>query len=425
MDKEERITKLLVLSYYWPPSGGAGVQRWLKLSKYLQALGVQVKIITVHPDCALYPQVDNGLSKESETLDVIKTKAFKFQMPGVKKVPFGGSLSPENPSLKFRIMKWVRGNVIFPDPRVGWNKYAFKEAQRLIKEEGFKHVVTTSPPHSTQLIGLKLKEVFKDRIKWIADLRDPWTDIYYFSQLGIGPRMLKRHRAAEKSVIEKSDLFLTVGQNLKEMYLAKANCSAEKGKVIYNGFDEKDFVDQTAKTNHTVADISYLGTIAESYNLTGFVEVLKNSATPLHLRFIGHVHPSWVEAIEKAKGRVHKVEWVNEVPHSDVSGYLNASKLLLLIIPEVVNNECIITGKIFEYLRSGKKVLGIGPVKGDASLILNETKAGKTFNYTDWKGMRSYIFDRLNSFPESFDEMAVQKFSREEQAKVLRQIIFT
>ncbi len=180
--------KLLIISYYWPPSGGPGVQRWLKNTKYLVKHGVQPYVITVDEKYASYFQVDESLEKEVDPgVNVYKTRSFeilnlykKFSRDG--HLPTSGFSNAGATSMKQKITTALRSNLFIPDPRRGWNRYAFRQAKALIRTEGIDTVLTTSPPHSSQLIGLKLKRQMG--VRWIADFRDPWTDIYYYSDFG-------------------------------------------------------------------------------------------------------------------------------------------------------------------------------------------------------------------------------------------------
>ena len=177
------MNKALIITYYWPPSGGAGIQRWLKFAKYLPEFGWQPVILTVNEQHAVYPLTDNSLEKEvANNITVYRTAAtnwFRFYSSNKAKVPSAGFASNLNNSIKGKISRFIRGNFFIPDPRRGWNKFAFAKACEIIEKENITTIITTSPPHSTQLIGLKLKKKFKE-LKWIADLRDPWTDIYYY-----------------------------------------------------------------------------------------------------------------------------------------------------------------------------------------------------------------------------------------------------
>jgi len=176
------MQKVLIVTYYWPPGSGAGVQRWLKFSKYLPRHGWEPVILTIDPDYAAWPVTDVSHSGEiPDSLRVYKTIStdfFRLYRKDKTKIPSAGFAGDGKKGLSGIILRFIRGNFFIPDPRRGWNRHAFRKACEIIQSTGIKNVITTSPPHSTQLIGLKLKRKYPD-INWIADLRDPWTDIYY------------------------------------------------------------------------------------------------------------------------------------------------------------------------------------------------------------------------------------------------------
>jgi glycosyltransferase involved in cell wall biosynthesis len=232
--------KVLIITYYWPPSGGAGVQRWVKFAKYLPEFGWEPVILTVDPKYAAYPVTDNSLEKEiSPDLQVYRTPAtdyFALFSRDRSKIPSAGfAINPDN-SLKGKISRFVRGNFFIPDPRKGWNRHAFRKASELITSMDIRHVITTSPPHSTQLIGLRLKKTFP-AIRWIADLRDPWTDIYYYRQFY--PTFISEYidSSFERKTLRLSDSIITVGPSLKKLFISKVKETEAKTEIITNGFD--------------------------------------------------------------------------------------------------------------------------------------------------------------------------------------------
>jgi hypothetical protein len=175
------MNKVLIVTYYWPPSGGAGVQRWLKFSKYLPEFGWEPIILTVDPEFAAYPVTDYSLSEGfPSSVKIFKTAAtnyFRVYNKDKTRIPTAGFANNKENTLKEKIMRFIRGNFFIPDPRRGWNSFAFRKACEIIETERIENIITTSPPHSTQLIGLNIKKKYP-AINWIADLRDPWTDIY-------------------------------------------------------------------------------------------------------------------------------------------------------------------------------------------------------------------------------------------------------
>ena len=181
------MKKILIITYYWPPSGGAGVQRWLKYSRYLPDNQIQPIVVTVDPQKASYPVIDNSLLYEvPSSVKVHFTDTFEpFEMYRIvsrkNQIPFAGFANEGKLTMFKKFVRFIRGNFFIPDARIGWNKYAFAKCCALIEKENIDTILVTSPPQSSQLIGLRLKKKYK--LKWIADVRDPWTDIYYYDKL--------------------------------------------------------------------------------------------------------------------------------------------------------------------------------------------------------------------------------------------------
>lgn len=418
------MKKVLIITYYWPPSGGAGVQRWLKFAKYLPEQGWQPVILTVDPKYASYPQRDESLSSEvGPDCMVYTTKSFELYnlyklISRKKEVPYGGFANETKESLFQKVSKFLRGNFLLPDPRKGWNKYALKKAVELIKEYKIDTVITTSPPHSTQLIGLALRKRFN--IRWIADLRDPWTDIYYYNQFKHTAIARKIDRNYERQVVENADLLISVSEDVKRIFADKsAQPIAEKTVVIPNGFDSEDFrVGELPQEKKKV--ITYTGTISEAYDvdslLAALLQLSKEWAEKLLIRFVGKV-PSTIASRFRETG--FEVELVGYVDHPKSIEYLFRSDLLLLVIPKVANNRGILTGKFFEYLASQKPVLAIGPVDGDLAQIIAETECGEIFDYADSNGINQFIIQKLMQKKIVVDSEKTNKYSRKELTRKL------
>lgn len=418
------MKKVLIITYYWPPSGGAGVQRWLKFSKYLPENGWIPIVLTVDPAYASYPQLDQSLVSEIHPDCVVyKTKSFELYnlykyLSRKKEVPYGGFANESKDSLFQKLSKFLRGNFLLPDPRKGWNKYAYKKALELIEKCKIDTVVTTSPPHSTQLIGLKLKK--KIGVRWISDLRDPWTDIYYYNHFMHTRLAHKINLRYEKAVIEKSDLIVTVSEDLKRLFTEKSKLGiASKIHVIPNGYDSEDF-DYRELPKERKKTITYSGTISEAYDINAFLDAIISLDSKLHsdllFRFVGSI-PSAVE--EKLKNTGIELELTGYVDHAKSIEYLFRSDILLIVIPKVDNNKGIVTGKFFEYLASRKPILGIGPKSGDLDNIIEQTHCGKLFDYSDSDGIRMFLTDTLSSNSEYNNSELIKQYSRKELTKKL------
>jgi glycosyltransferase involved in cell wall biosynthesis len=414
--------RVLIITYYWPPGSGAGVQRWLKFAKYLPSLGWEPVILTVDPEYAAFPATDDSLLNEISTgLEIHKTKArdwFRIYRKDKTRIPSAGFAANDNNSLTGKIIKFIRGNFFIPDPRRGWNSYAFREACRLIETGGIEHVITTSPPHSTQLIGLSLRKKYP-YIKWIADLRDPWTDIYYYDQFYHTPAARQIDAFYERKVLNTADRIITVGKSLKKIFCTKLPELQEKIEVIPNGFDEDDFSGIPVSDPEEFT-VSYIGTLSDSYPVSGFMDAvseLTGSGYRIKLRFAGVVSPNQKKIILDMSGK-SDTEFLSYVNHPDAIKLMMGSSLLLLIIPDHFSNRSIITGKLFEYLASGRPVLCIGPTDGDAAEILETASHGKCAAYHDTEKIGQIISGCYKSVPDS-RKKAPEEYSRSALTKRL------
>ncbi|HAG16718.1 MAG TPA: hypothetical protein DCG69_09415 [Bacteroidales bacterium] len=426
--------KLLLCTYYWPPSGGAGVQRSLKFAKYLQEYSVVPTILTVESKSATYPIIDESLSLEiPENIRIVRTKSWEpfgiySRLSGKKESPQSGFANEVKPGLKEKISRFIRGNFFLPDARRGWNKYALHEAQKLIEKKEIDIVLTSSPPHSSQLIGLKLKTIY--HIPWVADLRDPWTDIYYSKQLF--PTFLAKHIDAyyERKVLENADKIIVVSKAIKNLFLSKSKkINPDKIIVIPNGFDQSDFEAIPHKKN-AVFTIAYTGTIAETYDLSTFALACKTSFVdrkiPFLIRFAGSSR-SMVEPLLDKYGLSKFSEILPLVRHRKSIEILQKSDALLLLIPNVKENEGILTGKLFEYLGARKPIIGIGPTDGDAAEIVESCHAGKMIPYGDNRQLSAYLTKLFAQWQADELEVAndrIRNFTRQSQTENLSKELF-
>ena len=411
------MKKVLVITYYWPPSGGAGVQRWVKFIKYFKDQNINPFIISVDPDFASYPIIDNSLKNDiPDNTNVYLTKTNEpysfYKKINNNQTPYAGFANEGRPNFFQKIARFIRGNFFIPDSRKGWNNFAYKKAVEILEKENIDTVITTSPPHSTQLIGLKLKET--QNIKWIADLRDPWTDIYYYKSMLHTKWAKQKDLNYEKRVIEKSDKVVVVSDSIKQLLLNKSNLVKEsKIHIIPNGFDDDDFL-VSSKNNNSKFLLSYVGTITKDYPLDSIKKSISN--LNINLEFTG-------KADGPTKLLLNEVaSFNNHVKHKESINLLLASDMLLLVIPKISNNKGILTGKLFEYLGARKPILCIGPTDGDAAKIIEECKAGKTFDYSDENGIYDFIETYMsNEF--IFENKNYLKYSRRNLTKNLSKIL--
>jgi glycosyltransferase involved in cell wall biosynthesis len=380
------VKKVLIITYYWPPSGGSGVQRWLKFVKYFRDFGIEPIVLTVTPEFAALPNLDESLEQEIPAgIEVHKTRAkspFGFYKK-IKKgaVPNSGFAGEGKANLFDNLFRFIRGNFFIPDARIGWNKFALEKARELIQLHAIDTVITSSPPHSTQLIGLQLKKEFN--IKWLADLRDPWTEIYYNKLLFRTNWAKKIDYRYEQACLQNVDTLIVVSEDIKRRFGEARETILEKIHVIPNGFDKEDFSHERTKNDAGIKYISYVGNLGLQYPIESFLKTFSELVKvdpQWRIRFVGNV--SDVVNTEIQKLNLEKwVEFIPYVEHKKAVEYMINSDLLLLIIPNTENNKGILTGKLFEYIATGNPIIYIGPEDGDALEILNKTEGISYLNF--------------------------------------------
>lgn len=422
------MKKVLIITYYWPPSGGAGVQRWLKFVKYFSEFGITPIIITVDPTVAEYPQRDESLLKDVPAdIKIIKTDYkniynYYKRFTKSKNAPYGGFANEANPTLKQKFARFIRGNFFLPDPRKGWNKFVIPKAEQLIISGETDIIITTGPPHSTHLIGLKLKQRFKN-IKWIADFRDPWTDIYYNNILYQSLIAQQINKNYEKKVLEACNTLITVSPSLKRLLEKKTSKNiTEKIIVIPNGYDDDDFAGLEEISPNKQFTITYTGTMADSYPIDSFLQAVQEFSDqfPIKVRFVGTISENLKNKMESALKDI--VEFIAPVPHKESIEFLLQSSVLLLIIPNIIENKGILTGKLFEYIRANRPVLCLGPTDSDTSEFITECKCGKTFDYQDSAGIAKYLNEICHN-KSQYNSPVKTEYSRRLLTKQLSQII--
>lgn len=423
------MKKVLIITYYFPPAGGAGVQRWLKFVKYLPQYGCEPLVLTVDGNYASYPQKDASLAADIPSgLKVVRTRtreilsAYKKLSPQ-KQIPYGGFANEQDPGLFQKIARFIRGNFFLPDPRKAWNRFALPEAVSLIENENIGTVITTGPPHSTHLMGLKLKKRYPS-LKWIADLRDPWTDIYYNDVLYQGRLAKRMNLAMERKVLNSADVLVTVSEGVKRNFCSHAPVE-HKFHVIPNGYDAPDFADvpvDAGRGNPRMV-ISYIGTLSPLYETETFVSALKNLSpeiiSKISLRMIGDVNPEVAAAFSKTSV---EIEYLSYQQHSSAVRYMRDSDLLLLLLPKT-SGEGVLTGKFFEYLAARRPIILVQPVKSEVGEIINTLGAGKVFDSGQSDELAKYIEASCKVKP-SVNVIGVERFSREKLTEKLAEMIF-
>lgn len=425
--------KILIISYYWPPSGGPGVQRWLKFVKYLPEFGWEPTVFI--PENPSYPIIDETLEKEvSKDLKIVKTKIWEpyqiaeFFGKDNKKFKAGQFDVGENQSLKSKLSIWVRGNFFIPDARVFWVNPSVKFLRKYLKENHFDALVTTGPPHSVHLIGLNLKKEFRD-LKWIADFRDPWTEISYYQHLKLMKFADQRHRNLEQRVFENADITLATSYSDAENFKKKG----ANAVCITNGFDVENEEPSTLNSQlSTQFTLSYIGVLEQLRNPEVLWEVLNDLIKEnddfrkdFVLKFVGRIDDKILEKIENSEMK-NSVKNLGYLSHSEANLEMQNSDLLLITNFPEEKSKGIIPGKIFEYLATQKQIISFGPKDSDVKRILEETNAGKHFSYDDSELVKSFILEKFNDWKSgnlSSKTQNIDQFSRKNLTKKLAEIL--
>ena len=418
--------KVLIITYYWPPSGGSGVQRWLKFSKYLRDFNIEPVIYTV--DNPSYPIKDTSLESEIPLgLEVLKQPIFEPNsflsiFGNNKKKESAGFLNP-NPTLLGRFFQYVRANYFIPDARKFWIKPSVKFLSNYLKNNEIEVVITTGPPHSMHIIGLALRDKFK--IKWISDFRDPWTEIDYFQQLPLTKKANKKHHQLEQEVLEKSDMVIVVGETMKKKFL-KHNHNIE---VLTNGFDS--YENSLTIELDSNFSITHVGLMNADRNPTILWEVLYEISSEnidfknnLRIKLIGKIDDTVIQDIQVFN--TNNIVRIPYLDHDEVRKYQASSQVLLLSINHVPSAKGIITGKIFEYLQAKRPILGIGPEDGDAAAILKKTNAGNIVGFNNKVELKAAVLKLYKDFKEEklfVKSTNIEQFHRKNITRQLAQVI--
>ncbi|HTB30521.1 MAG TPA: glycosyltransferase family 4 protein [Bacteroidia bacterium] len=446
------MKKVLIITYYWPPSGGAGVQRWLKFTKYLRDYGWEPIIYT--PENPESPNNDSSLEKDlPKNLTVIKTKIwepynfYKVFIGQKKDQKINAAFLTESkkPKKFEKIAVWIRGNFFIPDARKFWVNPSIKYLQNYIKSNPVDAVISTGPPHSMHLIALGLKR--KLNIPWMADFRDPWTNIDFYSKLMLSSFANRKHKRLELEVLKEADVVTCVGKTwldeLEELYKKgtsplstgrEGSGVSNKFKFISNGYDPDDYSDEKVEADKKFS-IVYIGTLDKSRNpgilwktLSEIVKKNPEFAKDLQLKLVGKTDIAVTEDIEN-NGLLPYMEKIAYLTHAEVTQVQKKSQVLLLLINNTPNAMGITTGKLFEYFAAKRPILCIGPKGGDADKILEETKGGLISGYEDSQTLEANILYFYNKYKQGYlpcESVNIEKYSRKmltgEVAEVLNEI---
>lgn len=426
--------KALLFTYYWPPSGGPAVQRWLSLSRLFSEMGAELTVITVDEKEASYVMLDESLNDEvPQGVRVIKTGTFEpFQLYakilGKGKLPAAGFTNEGKPGPVKLLARWVRGNLFYPDPRKGWNRHALKSANKLLEHEQFDWVISAGPPHSTHLIAKKIKARY--HIPWLADFHDAWTGIWYYNKLLKSSPARKIDRQMEVSVLRKADKITTVGKSLRDELMKLSDEPQDKFHVHSMGYDDELFED-AASIPEDRFTITYVGTMDADYNPSAFFTavagMMAKGCTQIRIRFVGLFAEAITEEL-KQKGLYGISEIIPYKPHAEAVSLLKQSAVLLLINPDTPQATRIIPGKIYEYLATRLPIVNLINPGTETADIISEAKGGKSFYRDQTEEIQTYLTELYEMWQENASSLLnehddFKKFSRRTEAIQLLRLL--
>ena len=422
------MKKVLIITYYWPPAGGPGVQRWLKFVKYLPDFGIEP--IVYCPENPNYPINDSSLLTDvSPELTLLKApinepyKWAKFVSKSKTKTLSKGLISnTQKQSILEKFLLFIRGNFFIPDARVSWVRPSVSYLSEYISTHQIDTIITTGPPHSLHLIGLQLKQ--KHALKWIADFRDPWTQIGYHKKLMLSSFAQKKHKKLETAVLQSADQLVVTSLKTKTLF---SGLTTTPVQVLTNGFDFEITTNSILDSKFT---LSHIGSLFEGRNptvlwgvLSDMVATSEDFAAAFQLNLIGNVSAEVMEALKRF-GLERHIHAMGYVSHTSIIECQKKTQLLLLIEEDSKETEYIIPGKLFEYMASKRPILAIGPEASDIEGILNQTKSGTYFRYDAATALRNQLEQHFEAYKLKnlhVDSIGLEHYSRKSLTQQLAQ----
>lgn len=414
--------KVLIITYYWPPSGGSGVQRWLKFVKFFRENGWEPVIFK--PKKAEYPELDPSLMKDiPEGIEIVESPIWEpYQLykhftgrDKNQKVQAGFINEDKEPGKMEKLAIWLRGNIFIPDARRFWIKPGVRRLNEWLKENTIDTIVSTGPPHSAHIIAMKMSK--KHNIPWLADFRDPWTQIDFYDKLMLSKSADRKHKALEKEVLESANKVVTVSPHCA---IGLNEITEKKIEVITNGYDEDDFT-SIPEFDYSEFSITHLGSMNPDRNPKTLWDVLSEMCSEddsfdksLKIKLIGKTDISVFRYLDK-KGLSDKVVNFKYLPHDEAIIKAANSAILLLALNDTPNVLSLAPGKLYEYLALKRPILCTGATDGDASAIITDAQSGESVGFKDADATRKIIkewYDRYSKSELKTKDASIDKYSR-------------
>ena len=413
--------RILIVTYYWPPAGGVAVQRWLKFCKYLLDFGYEPVLFV--PKNADYPLIES--KKEYAFLDKIDIQQVPIREArtlykkyfGAKRNSEKGKkdnldrlffIPKEQRNFKQKLTLWIRANIFIPDARMWWIKPCARAIAKYLDSKPCDYIISTGPPHSMHLIAKQIKESYPE-IKWIADFRDPWTNIEYFEHMPLTKPSLAKHKRFEEAVLKQADEVITVSPAWADDF---SKIRGSKVEVITNGFDPDDFKDIHPFESDKII-ISHVGTLQTDRDPIELWEALagldESFLNRVEIRLSGQVDQGIKESLGKFN-LLSQTKFLGFLNHSDALIEMKSASLLLLLLNDSKKNvKGRIPAKLFEYIGAGRPILLIGKA-GDSSHIISNIKNGKFIQQGELTSQR--LSEIIRDFSGQKTESELNKFTR-------------
>ncbi|MEI6122676.1 MAG: glycosyltransferase family 4 protein [Bacteroidota bacterium] len=431
------MKKVLFITYYWPPAGGAPINRILKFYQYLPQFGWEVIILTTQGGD--FPFHDPSLLKEVRPETKIYRskglslhKIFSTVSPKSKKnfVPYGFTDASKS-SLMDKLSRWVKYNFI-PDTRFPWYFSTVSKAVHIIQTEKIDLIFSSSPPQTNHLIARKAAK--RTGLPWVADFRDPWTDVFWLLNNSIRWKLIHAlDKRMERKTIAKMNAIITVGHSLVEILQRK---TSKKIHLISNGYDDVYFQDLNYTSNPKFR-ITYAGSLSKEQDPKCFLQALELLKTNpdfyqhCQLYFLGNF-PTYLHDLINNSSYKDKTLYAPYTFYTDSLQQIAASEMLLLVVPKTTDNKCILTSKLFDYMGAHRPILAFGPPDGDAAQVIGQADAGQLFDYNDSQNASIFILKNFeawrnketnNHLPKTSIAQYTRKNLTEKLAKVFNDVV--
>lgn len=432
----EMSKKVLIIAYYWPPSGGSGVQRWLKFVKYLPSFGWQPYVFT--PENPSFTIRDESLLQDvPPEAEVIH---FPIWEPYESFFKLGNVFKQKRPSKSTdlvaasgkswfqKVSTFIRANFMVPDPRVFWVRPSTKFLNDFLKDNQINTIVTTGPPHSIHLIGLNLKKK-NPGLKWLVDFRDPWSEWGLWDSLNVSKPVRKIHGRLEANVLKNADKVITITPFYARRFEA---LSGRNVTLLTNGYDEEDFRSLSIRQTEKFV-IRHVGIINEKCDPRPFMLALEKAlsenglfASKVRVDFVGEVNTAFRSFVLDRPVLASVVTFTSSVPHKALISLYETSSLLLLILTGYKDAEGYMPGKLFEYMATGLPVFAVGPTEGDAAAALRETGAGEMIDSDKGEEIKRALLGTFDAWSNGVfrkDVTNVEMYSRRAITKQLSELL--